>query len=317
MKKPLIVAKSNKVIEAGYRLTLNEQRLVLACIAQIKKGRVVNVSDKFRVSAVEFADIFNVPVGESYRELQQVAERLYERSITILHPDPDDSDSTHMKTRWISSIKYVPGKGEIVLRFAQDIIPFISLLEGSFKPYLLEAVAGMSSIYGIRFYELMMQWENAGKREIAITDLKRMLELEGQYTAIKDFKVRVLEPAMRDINEHSDLEASYTQRKAGRVVTHLIFKFQPKAAKRDKKTVGKITKAEIERQARPGESYEQVEARLREQALQAASATREDAAGMRGELEALRVQNAALLATLTPPAAQATPTSNKTKHSNR
>ena len=40
----------------------------------------------------------------------------------------------------------------------------------------------------------------------------------------------------------------------------------------------------------------------REQAQQAASVTREDAAGMRGELEALRVQNAALLATLAPAA---------------
>lgn len=38
----------------------------------------------------------------------------------------------------------------------------------------------------------------------------------------------------------------------------------------------------------------------REQALQAASATREDAAGMQGELDALRVQNAALLETLKP-----------------
>ena len=263
MKNPLIVVKSNKVIEAGYRLTLNEQRLVLACIAQIKKGRVVSVSDKFRVSATDFAKIFNVPVKEAYRELQQVAERLYERSITILTPDPDDPDTTYMKTRWISSIKYAPGKGELVLRFAQDILPFISLLEGSFKPYLLEAVAGMSSIYGIRFYELMMQWEGKGKREIALDDLKRILELEGQYTAIKDFKARVIEPAMRDINEHSDLEASYTQRKAGRVVTHLIFKFDPKAGKRDKKTAVTITKAEIERQARPGESYAEVEARLK------------------------------------------------------
>ncbi|WML92517.1 DNA-binding protein (plasmid) [Thiothrix lacustris] len=38
----------------------------------------------------------------------------------------------------------------------------------------------------------------------------------------------------------------------------------------------------------------------REQAQQAASSTREDAAGLRGELEALRVQNAALLETLKP-----------------
>ena len=263
MKKPLIVAKSNKVIESSYRLTLNEQRLVLACIAQIKKGRVVSVEDRFEVSAAEFAAVFDMGVDQAYRELQEVAERLYARSITIQNPDPKDPRITHLKTRWISSIAYLPNHGSLILRFAKDIIPFISLLEGNFKPYLLEAVAGMSSIYGIRFYELLMQWESKGEREIALVDLKRMLELEGKYAAIKDFKVYVLEPAMRDINEHSDLEASYTQRKAGRVVTHLIFKFQPKAAKRDKKTVGKITKAEIERHARPGESYEQVEARLR------------------------------------------------------
>ncbi|OQX02912.1 MAG: hypothetical protein BWK73_41145 [Thiothrix lacustris] len=263
MKTPLIVAKSNKVIESSYRLTLNEQRLVLACIAQIKKGRVVSVEDRFEVSAAEFATVFDMTVDQAYRELQEVAERLYARSITIQNPDPKDPRITHLKTRWISSIAYLPKHGALILRFAKDILPFISLLEGSFKPYLLEAVAGMSSIYGIRFYELMMQWESKGEREIALVDLKRMLELEGKYAAIKDFKVYVLEPAMRDINEHSDLEASYTQRKAGRVVTHLIFKFKPKAGKRDKKSVVKITKAEIERQARPGESYEQVEARLR------------------------------------------------------
>lgn len=50
-----------------------------------------------------------------------------------------------------------------------------------------------------------------------------------------------------------------------------------------------------------GERLDKAQAE-KEQALQAASTSREDAAGLRGELEALRVQNAALLATLTPPA---------------
>ncbi len=45
----------------------------------------------------------------------------------------------------------------------------------------------------------------------------------------------------------------------------------------------------------------------REQALQAASATREEAAGLRGELEALRVQNAALLAIMKPVSVTAPP----------
>jgi plasmid replication initiation protein len=51
------------------------------------------------------------------------------------------------------------------------------------------------------------------------------LVLEDQYPSIKDFKKRVLEVALSQINEFSDLTASYTQRKTGRVVTHLIFIF--------------------------------------------------------------------------------------------
>jgi plasmid replication initiation protein len=267
MKKPLTVVKSNKVIESSYRLTLNEQRLVLACIAKIKKGQRISANDRFEVSAVEFADVFKITVDQAYRELQEVAERLYARSITILNPDPKDSRITHLKTRWISSIAYASKQGSLVLRFAQDIIPFISLLEGNFKPYLLECVAGMSSIYGIRFYELMMQWESKGEREIALDELKRILDLDGQYAAIKDFKKYVIEPAMRDINEHSNLEASYTQRKSGRVVTHLIFKFKPKVTPKSEvhPKIKRITKSQIEKAARPGESYEEVKARLEEQ----------------------------------------------------
>ena len=81
--------------------------------------------------------------------------------------------------------------------------------------------------------------------------------------------MRVLEPALRDINEYSDLEASYTQRKAGRVVSHLIFHFNPKPNAKPmtnpKPKAKRITKAQIEKAARPGESYEEVKARLEEQ----------------------------------------------------
>lgn len=230
MKKPLVVTKSNKIIESSYRLTLNEQRLILACIAQIKKDRVISADDRFEVSAVNFAGLFQMNVNQAYRELQEVAERLYQRSVTIQNPDPDDPRITHTKTRWVSSIDYVPQQGVIIVRFASRMIPYISLLEGSFKRYQLDAVAGMSSVYGIRFYELFMQWIEKGEREMALVDLKQLLDLTGQYSAIKDFKKYVIEPAMQDINEHSDLQASYSQRKTGRCVSHFLFKFQRKNA---------------------------------------------------------------------------------------
>ena len=49
MKKPLVVAKSNKVIESSYRLTLNEQRLVLGELKQTspKFHRILGMTSTF------------------------------------------------------------------------------------------------------------------------------------------------------------------------------------------------------------------------------------------------------------------------------
>ena len=91
--------------------------------------------------------------------------------------------------------------------------------------------------------------------------------METKYKSIKDFKKYVLEPAIRDINTYSDLKASYTQRKTGRRVTHLIFHFQsneqlkmPLNNGRAKQT--RLTKTYIEKHAYPGESYAQAKQRL-------------------------------------------------------
>ena len=264
-----IVVKSNKVVEAGYRLTLNEQRLILLCIAKIKKGQIVSTLDKFEISANEFSQFFGISLDRSYYELQTVADRLFNRFVTIDNPDPDDPRIGYTKTRWISSIDYLPNYGSVVLHFAHRMIPYISMLEGGFTMYRLESISKMGSAYSIRLYELLMQWREVGKREIALEDLRSILQLEGRYSAIKDFKVRVLEPALRDINEYSDLEASYTQRKAGRIVSHLIFHFKTKPNAtpmvNPKLKAKRITKAQIEKEARPGESYEDVKARLEEQ----------------------------------------------------
>ena len=84
-------------------------------------------------------------------------------------------------------------------------------------------------------------------------------ELETKYKAIKDFKKYVIEPAIADVNDHSDLWVKQGQRKTGRRVTHLQFQFGPKE---DKKAVKRLTRAQIEAAAKPGETYEQVKDRL-------------------------------------------------------
>jgi hypothetical protein len=92
----------------------------------------------------------------------------------------------------------------------------------------------MTSIYGIRLYELLMQWKSTGKREIEIEWLKELLELDTSYERMDNLKRRVIEPAIKDINTHSNFQVSWTQRKTGRKVTHLTFEFSEKKTPKTK-----------------------------------------------------------------------------------
>jgi hypothetical protein len=128
----------------------------------------------------------------------------------------------------LSAASYIDGAGVIQLRFATDMVPYITRLEAEFTRYKLEKVAKMSSAYAIRLYELLMQWGSVGRREIELEWLRKTLMVDQDYKALCDFKKRVIDVAVTQINEHSDLTASYDQRKTGRNVTHLIFTFAPK-----------------------------------------------------------------------------------------
>lgn len=253
----LEVYKSNHVIEASYRLTLSEQRLVLMCIQRIKKGQAITGETPFEINAADFADMFSVTVDRAYVALQEVADKLYERSITIHQPAPDRPALSKTTTRWISQKDYFDKEGRMCIYFSPKVIKYISLLEGNFTRFNLEHIAGMNSVYGIRFYELMKSWlfgEPRKTKTVEINAIKDLLALKDekgnyQYPSIKDFKLRVLDKAMGDINEYSDLTASYEDKKTGRKITHLTFTFGLKV--KEQGTVKEPEKAKVEPEEQP------------------------------------------------------------------
>jgi plasmid replication initiation protein len=231
-EKKLVIYKSNNLIESAYKLTLNEQRVLQTCIGKINSNDSLTLSDKFELSAKEFAIIFNVDEKSAYEKLIEVAENLYKREVTIERPD---NETDKLKSRWISSIRYQSKAGKIVLRFAQDLLPHLSELKSQFTKYDLVSISEMTSIYGIRLYELLMQWHSTGRREIDIAWLKQQFEIKELYPEMYDFKKRVIEPAVVNINQHSNINVVHTYKKTGRNVTHILFQFKLKPAKKPQK----------------------------------------------------------------------------------
>lgn len=270
-KKQVVVVKSNKLIEASYRLDLVEQRIILAAIVEARETQA-GLGDGFiTLEAKRFGEMFRMDDGSVYGQLKEALDTLFNRFIVVRDIHPESGHERVSKIRWISKSSYINGSGMIQLQFGQDIVPYISRLETEFTTYRLEKIGRMSSAHAVRLYELLVQYLSIGKREIEIAWLKETLQLDGQYKAIKDLKKYVIDLAVTQINEHSDIAVSYTQRKTGRAVTHLIF--QIKAKPEAKKIADKPKKQVIDRDyvnlhARPGETYDQAFKRLLEEAGQ-------------------------------------------------
>ena len=224
-----LVVKSNRLVEASYRLTMAEQRIVLLAIVEARETKTGLTSDTLvEIRAADYARTFNVPENLAYMQMIEAEKNLFNRYVILHDINPKTGKEDDLKVRWISAARYPKGRGSIYIRFSQDMVPYITRLEREFTPYKLEKVANMSSIYAIRIYELLIQWGSIGKREVELEWLKKTLMVDKEYVRLDNFKKKVIDIGISQINEFSDLTASYTQRKAGRVVTHLIFTFAQK-----------------------------------------------------------------------------------------
>lgn len=228
----LTVYKSNNVVEAAFKLSLNEQKVILFCISKNDSRQPLSVDDRFTITASEFAELTGVEVNNAYGMLKEVADNLFNRYVVINNPDATKPKVKQRKTRWISSIDYMTDDGALSVRFSSDMLPYLSELKSQFTRYELKNIGGMTSTYGIRLYELLSQYRTFGRRVIEIDWLKSHFEIESSYKSVVDFKKYVITPAVDNINKHSDLIVhAPIYVKTGRNVTGIVFDFKEKQKK--------------------------------------------------------------------------------------
>ena len=259
MKKQLTVKKDNALINASYTLTTSEKRLILLAAAEAR-GNIEELKG-LRLHASIYADTFKVEMQTAYEVLQEAAETLFERRVTYYE------GKKKTVTRWVSHITYAAGEGYIEIGFAPKVQPLLCEIETRFTAYDLKAIAPLTSIYAIRLYELIIAWRSTFKTPvIEVIDLRKKLGVEkNEYARMTDFKRRVLDFAIKQINQHTDITSSYEQKKRGRKITGFSFTFKQKNAV---KTLSKkpkreqITKKEAEKKAHIGESWPDLLKRL-------------------------------------------------------
>ena len=228
MKNGLVV-KDNALMNASYNLEVTEQRLILLAIINARETHQGITSDsKLEIHANDYASQFHVTKEAAYKALKTAVNNLFERQFSF--KEETKKGIGIVRSRWVSRIKYIDDSAILEITFAPDVVPLITRLEKHFTSYQIQQVTQLTGKYAIRLYELLIAWREVGKvPQIELSEFRAKLGVEdNEYKAMNHFKSRVLEPSIKQINQHTDITVSYEQHKRGRTITGFSFKFRHK-----------------------------------------------------------------------------------------
>ena len=220
-KRNCLVTKSNSLIEARYRLSVQEQRLLAIMVSDINPEDRDFKKYRYRISDIlEWLDIEDKGY---YKKIREVTRRLLTRVVTI------HQGNTLFQTTWLAGAKYYFKEGVIELSFHPDLKPYLLQLKECFTKYALKNVLELKSKYAFRLYELLKQYQAIGTRKFSLKELRELLGIEQEELKLWiDFKRRVLEISKREINAKTDIKIDYKTEKVGRKIKYIIFSIETK-----------------------------------------------------------------------------------------
>ena len=245
------VVKDNALINASYNLELVEQRIVLQAIVKARETETgFDTKTPVFIHASEYEKQYNVTKDGAYKALKDAVLSLFERQFSYREIN-ERGNTENVRSRWLSEVRYVDAEATVKLIFSPVVASMCSRLERHFTSYDLDQIAGLSSKYAVRLYELVIAWKATGKTPVfKLQDFRDKIGLldENEYSTMSNFKKFVLDLAVDQINEHTDIKLTYEQHKTGRTITGFSFKFKQKVKpkkieqQRDQNTIDLFSK---------------------------------------------------------------------------
>ena len=225
-----LVVKDNALINASFNLDLVEQRLILLAIVEAREsGKGINANDPLEVHAESYVNQFNVARQTAYQALKDACKDLFARQFSYQELNKR-GNVENVLSRWVSEIRYIDDEATVKLIFAPAIVPLITRLEEQFTKYELQQISQLTSAYAVRLYELLIAWRSTGQTPIIeLTEFRKKIGvLDDEYTRMGNFKDRVLNLALTQVNKYTDIKVKCEQHKKGRNISGFSFSFKQK-----------------------------------------------------------------------------------------
>ncbi len=222
--KPVkFVVKSNSLVEARYRLSLQESQIILWLLTKIRPDDEDFKPHKMDIT--EFARMIGVEVDNQYSKLRLVTRNLMRRILDIYEPEKQE----WLQVSWLSSARYQKKQGAILLKFDPDLKPYLLQLKSHFTKIDITDTLKLKSVHAIRIFEILLQYIHVGEREINLDDLRAYCGIQkGSYKNYFDLKLKLVERAKTEINTKTEYEIDYQEVKESRKVVSLKWTIKKK-----------------------------------------------------------------------------------------
>lgn len=248
MKNKDLVVKTHKLNTAIYSLSLSEVRLMqLAIIDARETGNGLTSEKPLRISASRYAERFDVTTDTAYQIILKAEKSLMKRQFQFLSDRGNNAYSN-----WLQEVEYIRNEGAIEILFTSRVVKEITRIDvykDFFSAYQLEKIVGLNSVYSVRLYELLVQWKASASKKTPVFELDvfraQMGLEENQYSTMSNFKKRVLDCSVDEINKKTDLNVSYEQKKKGRTIVGLTFTVLEKTKTKPSKEIDANTNADV------------------------------------------------------------------------
>lgn len=213
-----VYKRDDMIQKARFSLSLREQKCVLYAVSKIKPTDAI-----FQEYTFDLKDFYSLcgTQNQSYTELKAILQGLKQKTWWI-----ETAPGVESTVSWFNKVRINHKSGKVTIRFDDDMMPFLLKLSGKesfYTGYSLRYVLPMSSQYAPRLYELLKSYQKNNREWFfEIQELKRRLDAE-DYDRWPDFRRRVIEPAVEEINRFTDINVAWDTQKEGRKVTRVIF----------------------------------------------------------------------------------------------
>lgn len=220
------VVQANKLIGGRQALKLNSAKLIRSAIMQI----VLDDEElkPYIITVKELADLLGVPPSNIYRDVEDITDDII-RNPVYVREELHGKTIKFMKIPWVSRCEYSADVG-IALQLNDALKPFLINLREHYTQYTLQEVLAMKSVYAIRIFEMLQSrvMSRTLPREgvrivLPVQEIRECCDCEDKYPAFGNFKNKVIDRAVHEINRVTMFTVKYAYIKKGRRVDAIEF----------------------------------------------------------------------------------------------